>query len=158
MATVPPEWEAYARLQTEVARSSKADNRVEALEAAMNKLLDAGNSLDEQAVTTATKTAARRNRHRSVLRHRHLPREEPTNNPVSEIEARSLCAQVETVIKPDDLRVFTSVAAGQSHRQIASAFGCTPTAIGVRILRARRNVKAALPAQLLAELTEMLAA
>lgn len=158
MVTLPPEWEAYARLQGQVARSCKADTRVEAIEAAMNKMLEGDNRLDEQAATTAAKTAARRERHRAVLRQRYLPHEEPATNLVPDIEARSLCAQVKNVLTPTDWSMMASVAAGHSQREVASLFGCTPTAIGVRIFRVRRDTKATLPPQLLAELDELLAA
>ena len=123
----------------------------------MNKMLECGNGLDEQAVDTA-KTAARRERHRKVLRQRYLQHMEPRSNPVPDVEVRNLYKVVKNATIPRDWSLMVAIAVGHTYREVASLFGSTPSAIGVRTFRARRTVREKLPPAVMAELTELLAA
>ncbi len=141
--TLPPPWDAYLRLQSELDETKQVDNRSWGLEAALDAVLAAAPGNIGAAVaslTTTIATAARRERHRARLRRTYPRPLWPTVDQPEAIEARVRIEQIQRLLAPADWRLITAVAMGTDYDAIGNILGATPSSLRIRAMRIRRAV------------------
>ena len=145
MADLPHPWAMYARLQTEILRSSHVSSQSWGAEAAMNHVLAAIQdnrppTSDEVARTAAS--ARRQVRYRAHLRLIHLPANDTVLHPEDMLVARHELHAVRSKISEPDWSLLCQVAEGHGYAELASAIGGTPGCLRVRVTRLRRYLAA----------------
>lgn len=158
MKPIPKAWQCYARLQDELANSTINAARANAIEAAMNKILESGNSLTAAEIDVAIQSAARNDRNRKSLRAEFFDLQETVCNPVRALEARSFFAKIRAQALDTEWAVLVSVGIGETQKEMAASHNIASSAAGVRAFRARQALKCRLDQSLTDALNEFLAA
>jgi hypothetical protein len=138
---LPPPWEAYLRLQTELAVTNQLNGRNWGLEAALDAILTDPPLPTELPTTIAT--AERRERHRARLRRTYPSSLSPAVDQTAAIEARAELDQIRRLLLPSDWQLITNVAMGKDYRAMAKDLGATPGSLRVRVTRIRADLSLA---------------
>ncbi len=144
MAEIPHSWRAYARLQHQVGRSSRADARAWAIEGGLDHLLEdtvGGVDGDEGAIRSVA-AARRREVHRSGALRRHAKAWSGFQHPEAAIHARLTLEALRKRTTGSEWDILCDVGAGWSYDEIAKVRGGTPGMFRVRVLRLRRTLAA----------------
>jgi hypothetical protein len=132
---LPPPWEAYLRLQSELDAATQVNGRTWGLEAALDATL-AGAALPLNLPTTVA-TAERRERHRARLRRTYPSALWPVVDQPATIEARVELQQIRRLLHSSDWHLISNVAMGIDYRAIGNDLGTTPSSLRVRVMRVR---------------------
>jgi DNA-binding NarL/FixJ family response regulator len=145
MADLPDPWIAYARLQSQLARTRHIDGYSWGLEAALNQAV-AGASADADNLDRTVRSEARNERRRAVLRLIYLPSDGVPRNPSPEdaLDAGRLLHAVRLRLTPAQWRLLRAVGEGHEYKDIAAVANVAPGALRARVLRLRRTLVVAL--------------
>lgn len=161
MAEMPQSWGAYRRLQQKLSTTTGVELAA-TLEVALNIIL--GPNYSVEATTEAdflrvAESAARRERHRALLRRRYhgdLPACEPTPEPDYEdhvwlggfaphgqslddnVHARRELGQLASQLAEADFALLIGVATGMTYEELARRLHVSPAALRTRVARLRR--------------------
>jgi hypothetical protein len=144
MAELPPHWDAFLRLQTELSKSSSVDNRSCGLERGLNFILAKSTettSPTEEDIARALRSERRRERYRADLRRRYLSSKEPTFDPIPIIEMRSDLKVIRSRIPDSDWVLLNLIATGADYHELAG-LSASRGALRIRIFRLRRRMLA----------------
>jgi hypothetical protein len=140
MPNVPPDWDAYLRLQQQLDRKSIIDQSTWGLEAGLNLALRGLSAEDD--LDRAIRSACRRERHRARLRLVYLEKAEPVSSPVSvdALDARRSLGRLRLKVGAKNFQLICRVAEGHDYRSLSAALGDTPGALRARVFRLRRDL------------------
>lgn len=138
MTNVPPDWDAYLRLQKQLDRKSTLNQHAWGLEAGLHLVL--GGVSTEDDLGRGVRSACRRERHRARLRLVHLEKSELACAPVavSLLQARRSLARLRRQVGVTNFMLICRVAEGHDYRTLSVALGDSPGALRARVLRLRR--------------------
>jgi hypothetical protein len=143
---LPPRWDAYMRLQSELDGIAQVNNRTWGLEAGLDAiLLDApgDGAASNSNLPTTIATAERRERHRARLRRTYEWSLMPMVDQPKVIEARVEIGKVRRLLPPFDWRLISSVAMDMDYRAIGEDVGATANSLRIRVMRIRDSLRRA---------------
>jgi hypothetical protein len=140
MSDVPPEWDAYARLQDRLARCSTVSDHTWGLESALTKTLDElGN--DGFDADRAVRTAGRAERYRAALRRSDPPAIVPAPaTPDNVMLASEELALIQASLSRRDWFLLKAIASGHEYQMVAVIMGVAMGALRARVSRMRRDL------------------
>lgn len=134
-------WDAYARLQAELARRPRVDDYSWGLEGGLDRLLlSASDQPNEEEVDRAVRSENRRTRHRARLRRVYLVRDLGVFDPTGALTARHDLQAVEAQVEDDDWTLLREIGEGRAYGEIAADWGVSEGQLRVRVLRLRREL------------------
>jgi len=144
MADLPHPWGMYARLQNNLRREHRVDDRSWGTEAGMDHILDSasGVPLTEDEVNQVIATARRRERHRGSRRE-PLLEDIATAHPEGALSARRELAAIRRKVGDRNWDLLTAVAIGSDYKEISIAMSVLQGAVRVKVLRLRASLAAA---------------
>jgi hypothetical protein len=142
MAENSPRWDAYARLQTRLARRNVIDAYTWGLEAGLDRLLNA--AAHEADVEKAVRSESRKERNRAVLRRAEFPSREAITetDEAGAVDARQSLQRIRRSVAPRDWALLRGLGEGYDYRELAVLLGPAPGALRARALRLRRALRA----------------
>lgn len=148
MVEVPHDWQAYARLQQQLAKSNTVDSWTWGLEAGLDYLLQP--SIEPTKVDAVVSSAARKHRHRvaslrrvhadishAILQDSRAGEENPT---LRVIEIQQMGTVIADHVREGDWRVLTALTAGEDYAVIAGREHTSSGALRVRVSRLRAKL------------------
>lgn len=158
MAKIPPEWSAYARLQSKLAKTTSTTVG-SALEEALNVIHQPDFSigaLSETDMLRMVANAARQERHRSALLRKAYSGEldeaiaargiddrgmsTGASSLDDQLHARRELQRVAERLPDDDWNLLVEVAAGVPYEELAESHSSTSAALRSRVCRLRRGL------------------
>jgi len=146
LADLPCSWDDYAHLQAALLRGCQITDRTWGLEEALNRVLASlqdNKPLKSDEIARAAASGGRRERHRARLRIVHLADNGVPAHPEDVLATRHELHVARAKVSEWEWSVLCQVAAGYDYAELASANGGTPGSMRVRVLRLRRQLKAA---------------
>ena len=156
MAKIPPEWGAYARLQSELSATTSISVGG-ALEEALNIIHQPDfipGALSEADMLRLAANAARQERHRSALRRQAYACEldeavaargtddggiaTGASSLDDQLHARRELQRIAEQLRDDDLTLLVEAAAGVPYEELAASHSSTSAALRSRVCRLRR--------------------
>jgi len=138
MAELPHPWNAYLRLQTQLKDNTCIDDRNWGLEAGLNSITNtagATSPVSDEGINRAIASEARRERHRALLRRKHLFRSEEACDPRQMLEARSNLRAIQSLLRARDWDLLVALGEGHEYQELGSA-----GPLRVRVLRLRHDL------------------
>ncbi len=144
MAELPHPWNAYARLQAEVAQSRSIINQTWGTEAGLDRILasasDTAPPTDEE-ISRAVASGERRERHRAGLRMLYLDQAESAGDvPDAMVATKQELSFLSSQVAPEDWALLCQVAVGHEYEVIAVQRNATQNSLRVHVLRLRREL------------------
>lgn len=144
MVDLPDQWRAYARLQLELARTSRVNGQSWGGEAALTRLLTShqdNQAPSDEYVSRAVATARRRERHRGVLRLVHSCEERLSPSPEDEFITKSSLTAIASQVTEEEWSILSKLADGRDYTAIAASLtGSTVGGLRVRVTRLRKRL------------------
>ncbi|HEV8573562.1 MAG TPA: hypothetical protein VGR43_02535 [Dehalococcoidia bacterium] len=147
MADLPHPYRAYLRLQERSSKKTYLDDEYWGLDAALDALLE-NPETSEDGAERAISSAARKERHREMLRVVYLlPLEEAHDDHAQyqAIEARDMLNTLRQQVAEYDWKILEAVASGDSYRELAAELGDMPGALRTRVTRIRKALEGSPP-------------
>jgi DNA-binding NarL/FixJ family response regulator len=140
MMQLPHPWEAYARLQEQLAGRIQVDDLAWGLEAGLNRLLE---SLPPDEITQTVQSASRKERYQAALRRANLALEDGSgaSDPDGALDARELLDNLQTRVTPTEWGLLRAIGEGYEYEELAVVEEATPGALRARVFRLRRLLR-----------------
>ena len=131
-----PEWDAYARLQEELARSTTINQHAWGLETGLHSTLSGASGDDADR---AVRSQRRRERHRARLRLIHIDGGDAVVSTVSvaALDARRALQRIRVQLGARNWFLIRSIAEGEDYRSLSALLGVAPGTLRARVRRLR---------------------
>src|SRR5687767_11275135 len=136
MMDAPLEWDAYRRLQEELARNTTINQHAWGLEAGLHATLSGATGDDADR---AVRSERRRERHRAKLRLVHIGGGALVVPPVSveALDARRALERLRVQLGARNWFLIRSIAEGEDYRSLSAVLGTAPGTLRARVHRLR---------------------
>lgn len=142
--STPQLWDAYARIQKQLLKNPKVNDRTWGLEDALNVILAAPPEHPPSLVeiNRVIETAARRERSQAALRQKFIPPGEPSTNcdPVEAAHAQKTLAAIKEDVSPEDWTLLRKIGMGYEYREIAASQPQESNRLRTRVTRIRKDL------------------